>query len=111
MNFDNILLASEHFTGLLVVMLALGSLWILTATMSWLVARLSRAAAVPAPAPQLSTGRVADSVADDDDEAVVIAAAVAMLLGPTSRVVAVQQVSTAWADHGRRDIHISHRLP
>ena len=110
MNFDNILLAAEHFAGLLIVMLALGSLWILTATMSWLVARLAPAA-VPVPPPQASTGRVADSVAEDDEEAVVIAAAVTMLLGPTSRVVAVHQVSTAWADQGRRDIHISHRLP
>jgi Na+-transporting methylmalonyl-CoA/oxaloacetate decarboxylase gamma subunit len=108
MNLDNIMLATEHFAGLLVVMLALVSLWILTATMSWLVARLAPATAVPAPP---STGRVADIVAEDDDEVAVIAATVAVLLGPTSRVIAVQQVSTAWADQGRRDIHISHRLP
>lgn len=108
MNLDNIVLATEHFAGLLVVIFALLSLWILTATMSWLVARLAPATAVPAPP---STGRVADPVAEDDEEVVVIAAAVAILLGPRSRVVAVQQVSTAWADQGRRDIHISHRLP
>ncbi len=111
MNIENIRLASQHFAGFLVVVFALATLWALTALMSWLVRRFeSSGVPVPPSTVTLATSSALGEPAPDDEAAVVIAAVVTMLLGPNSRVVAVHPTKTSWADSGRRDIHLSHRL-
>jgi Na+-transporting methylmalonyl-CoA/oxaloacetate decarboxylase gamma subunit len=112
MNIDNILVAAEHLAGFLVVIFALAVLWGLTSLMSRLVRRFegSGVSAGPATSAPVTSTEPATDPAMDDEALVVIATVVTMLLGPHSRVVAVHRASTAWADHGRRDIHLSHRL-
>jgi Na+-transporting methylmalonyl-CoA/oxaloacetate decarboxylase gamma subunit len=105
MNFNNMLEAIGHLAGLGVVIFALTCLWALTALMSWVVARFER----PSVAPVRPTVQ-AENLDSTDDDAVVVAAAVTMMLGSTARVVAVQPLPSSWADHGRRDIHVSHRV-
>jgi Na+-transporting methylmalonyl-CoA/oxaloacetate decarboxylase gamma subunit len=104
---NNLLAATEHLAGLAVVMFALTCLWALTALMGWVVGRLNRPAAALVQQKVTQPDRAA---ASDDDDVVVVAAAATMLLGPTARVVAVRPHASSWADHGRRDIHVSHRV-
>lgn len=111
----------EHLTGFVIVMIALGGLWGLTALMAKVVAIIEKPKA-PAPGhaqaqaqvPALAAAPVAAAVAAPagplEDDLVVVAAAVASMLGVRHRVVAVKPVSSSWGQQGRRDIHASHRI-
>lgn len=105
MNIENVIEATEHLTGFVIVMLALTVLWGLTAFMG----RRFTAAAAKAPAPKpVSVPEAAPSEADDD--LVVVAAAAAVMLESSHRIVAVRPVVSSWGQQGRRDIHASHRI-
>jgi Na+-transporting methylmalonyl-CoA/oxaloacetate decarboxylase gamma subunit len=112
MNLQNMLAATEHLAGMLVVMFALAVLWGLASLSAWFVATFikpeesgrSAPRAVPPPAPAKA------AVAADDDEAVIVAAAVALVLLEHHRVVSVRPLPSAWGQLGRRDIHSSHHL-
>lgn len=114
MNTENLLVASEHLAGLLVVAFALTTLWGLTALIGRLVVLLSKPAVESAPveAPPIPATDQSPSAPSEepDGELVVIAAATAMLLGPNHRIIAVQPVRSAWGTIGRQDIHASHRV-
>ncbi len=111
MNLQNMLAASEHIAGMLVVMFALAALWGLAALSAWFVATFikpeERGRSAPRAAPPPAPAKAA--VAADDDEAVVVAA-VALLLLEHHRVVSVRPVHSAWAQLGRQDVQASHHL-
>lgn len=112
MDLQNMLAATEHLAGMLVVMFALAALWGLASLSAWAVATFikpeesgrSAPRAAPPPAPAKA------AVAADDDEAVVVAAAVSLLLLEHHRVVSVRPLPSAWAHQGRQDIQASHQL-
>ena len=115
-NWQAFLDSFEHLTGFVIVMIALGGLWGLTALMAKAVAAFEKSKA-PAPAPAAAAAPVAAApvvaAAQDgpsEDDLVVVAAAVATMLGARHRVVAVKPVSSSWGQQGRRDIHASHRI-
>lgn len=112
MNLQNLLAAVPHIAGMLTVMLALTSLWALSAVVARLVALVERRAAPP-PAPALPEQLSAPSptaVDVDDEDAAVVAATVAMLLTSPHRIVTIHPVTSTWGQQGRRDIHESRRL-
>jgi Na+-transporting methylmalonyl-CoA/oxaloacetate decarboxylase gamma subunit len=108
---------SFQLTGLLIVFLALGSIWFALEIIGRIFRYLEKrpapgpaapptaapAAAAPAPAP--APGVPAEVLA-------AIAAAVHVTLGPGGRVAAVRSIPTDqdWAREGRRQIFASHRL-
>lgn len=114
---------SFQATGLLIVFLALGSIWFALE----IIGRIfqfweKRRAAVPTPAPTPAPAPAAaipaeppPAAADEGVPAgvlVAIAAAVHETLGPRGRVAAVRSITTDqdWAREGRRQIFASHRL-
>jgi len=114
-NWQAFLDSFEHLTGFVIVMIALGGLWGMTALMAKAVAAFEKSKA-PAPAPAAAPAAAAAAVAPTaqdgppEDDLVVVAAAVATMLGARHRVVAVKPVSSSWGQQGRRDIHASHRI-
>ena len=133
MNWENILLASEHLAGFIIVMLALGVLWGLTALVGQFfkesarkVARdpnVSRAMPIETVPGALPAGRsgapsgpaaVATQAApadeDLDDDLVIVAAAAAAIHDARHRIVAIRPQASAWGQQGRREIHASHRI-
>lgn len=118
LNWQGFLESLEHLTGFVIVMIALGGLWGLTALMAKLVAMIEKPkapAAVPVAAPVAAAPAPVAAVlpapgGPPDDDLVVVAAAVATILGARHRVVAVKPVSSSWGQQGRRDIHASHRI-
>jgi hypothetical protein len=125
-HWQEFLQSLEHLTGFVIVMIALGGLWGLTALMAKLVAIFVKPkvstrghapvhahghgqAHVPAgAAPVVAAATTHPGPVEDD--LVIVAAAVATMLGTRHRVVAVKPVSSSWGQQGRRDIHASHRI-
>lgn len=110
MNLQNLLAAVPHIAGMVVVLLALTSLWALSAIAARLVALVERPAA-PAPAlPPQPSAPPPETIHVDDEDAAVVAATVAMLVAGTHRIIAIRPVMSAWGQQGRQDIHASRRL-
>lgn len=115
-HWQEFLQSLEHLTGFVIVMIALGGLWGLTALMAKIVAIVVKAPEPKhehAPAPVAAAPVVAAAPAHagpPEDDLVIVAAAVASILGVRHRVVAVKPVSSSWGQQGRRDIHASHRI-
>ena len=118
---------SFQATGLLIVFLALGSIWFSLEIIGRIFQFLEkRRAAVPTSAPEALPAQVppaaipakpapAPAAAATGVPAgvlVAIAAAVHETLGPRGRVAAVRSITTDqdWAREGRRQIFASHRL-
>jgi hypothetical protein len=93
-----------QLSGLLVVFMALGSIWLLVATTGWFFQRRAPARPLPTAASPLAAGSDGALIA-------VITAAVQTTLGPGTRVVLVKpiRVDGDWAREGRRQIFSSHR--
>jgi len=126
LNWQGFVESLEHLTGFVIVMIALGGLWGLTALMAKVVALVEKPR-TPAPAPAgaapvASTDAVhagtngrgpapaSAETGPSEEELVVVAAAVAAVLGARHRVVAVKPLASSWGQQGRRDIHASHRI-
>lgn len=107
---------SFQATGLLIVFLALGSIWfaleIIGRIFRYLEKRPAAApVAVTTPAPVAAAAPAADTGLPGEVLAA-IAAAVHVTLGPGGRVAAVRSLTTDqdWAREGRCQIFASHRL-
>lgn len=109
---DNVLQATEAFTGFVIVLLVLCLLWGLTA----LIGRICQAAEMKreAVAPASPVTAPPPAIAREDDvsgeEIAVIAAAVTALLNQRHQIVSIRPTASRWGAQGRSDLHASHRL-
>ena len=110
MNVNNVVEASKHLTGFVIVMIALSALWGLTALVGRILSSPAEKPAQPAPVPVSPTAAAPFSSTEEDDDLVVVAAAAATLLDASHRIVAVRPIASSWGQQGRRDIHASHRI-
>lgn len=107
--------------GMLIVMAALATLWLLCEATGFFFKRLEartatqQAAAMPAPATQAPLAVVIPAAPARAEEGavpvVVLAAAVAAVIDQPHRVIEVRPASAAWSMEGRRQQLGSHQLP
>lgn len=103
---ENLIEASEHLIGFLIVLMTLSVLWGLTSLIGKVFANVGTApkAATAAPAP-------APAAAEElDEDLVVVATAAAQLLGEPHRVISIRPQASSWGKQGRQDIHASHKV-
>ena len=102
---DNLIQASEHLVGFLIVLIALTLLWGATSLMGKIFAAFApKAEEKPAP---LAAFAISE---EEDEDLVVISAAAAELLGDRHRIVSIRPQSSSWGQQGRREIHASHKI-
>jgi Na+-transporting methylmalonyl-CoA/oxaloacetate decarboxylase gamma subunit len=108
-------------SGMTVVLLTLGGLWLLVAGMSKVVLAIERsmgtgpkAPAAPQPVPQAPPPQAAPTPEGIDVRTVAaITAAVHVVLGHRARIVSLNPEAgpgQAWSKEGRREIYQSHRV-
>lgn len=122
---DDLFTAFEHLLGFAVVVVALATLYGLTALNGlWLGKPASRPdAAAKAPgdtasrpsalpgAAIVAAAAVATLQIDEErEELIIVATAVATMLGAEHRIVSIRPRSSGWGQQGRREIHASHRI-
>ena len=90
----------QHIVGFLVVVIALGMLWALTALLGLYFKRL------PVEAPGAGSG----SDQPTDEEVVAVTAAISMLMGRPSRIVSLGSSKKDWSREGKRDHFASHKI-
>lgn len=103
---------NHQTVGMLIMLGALGYLWLMVIRLSRTVRILEQRALAPAPA---NPAPPVTSAADALDEGVVaaIAAAVALVIRVPHRIVAVHPdygAQHAWSAEGRREIYHSHKI-
>lgn len=104
---ENLLHATEHLAGFVIVMLALALLWALTALMG----RIFASQRTDSEVTRLEARKPTDPEPEIiPDELVAVYAAAAAMLDEHHRIVSVTARSSYWGTQGRRDIHASHRI-
>lgn len=108
---ENLLIATEHLAGFVIVMLTLCLLWFGTA----LIGRFFGTNPARQETTRLTVANhsTASNATEDDeisDELVAVYAAVATILDERHRIVSVRTAQSFWGIQGRRDIHSSHRI-
>lgn len=102
---ENLIQATEHLVGFLIVLMALTLLWGATALMGKLFAAFApKAEAKPAPMAAFATSE------EEDEDLVVVATAVAQMLDERHRIVSIRPQASSWGQQGRREIHASHNI-
>jgi len=97
----------EHILGFIVVMVALGLLYTLTAVLGrYFIGREAARAKAPQAQPAVTGGEDLT-----DEEIVAITACAALVMGQRSRVVSIRSSSPKdWSREGRREHFASHRI-
>jgi Na+-transporting methylmalonyl-CoA/oxaloacetate decarboxylase gamma subunit len=92
MFFENLLTATEHLAGFVIVMTTLSVLWGLTALMGRVVARFDPAMSTGAPRSNVQRTNPSPRERDDvvDDDLLIIAAATATMLDSRHRIVSIR---------------------
>ena len=104
---DNLIQATEHLAGFVIVMLALCLLWLVTALIGRVFATKTQAPATT----RIEARQKSDTQpAPVSDEVVAVYAAAAAMLDERARIISVTSRSSYWGTQGRRDIHASHRI-